>query len=282
METASYKITEIKPAELISVIIPVYNAENTIEKALRSVVCQSKGNFEIIIINDGSTDASLDIIYRFKKINTHIHITVIDKIHEGVSATRNAGLKLAKGNYIAFLDADDEWHADKTLKQLNVLTTNSADFIGCLGQPLKNKPGTNWLKYVHVKEMLFKNFFQTSGVIMKRKAFETVGFFEDAMLYGEDRHYFLRVNKLFTCILLNENLFTYGNGKRGFGEEGLSAKLLQMQLAELKNLAYAFKNLGMPFITCCQATAFSILKFLRRLYIVYVVDSFRFLRKEIM
>src|SRR5436305_14371620 len=99
---------------IISVIIPVYNAEYTIYSALNSIKRQTEGRFEIIVVNDGSTDNSLDAIYAFKKTNTHLNIIVIDKSHEGVSATRNIGLQLASGTYIAFLDADDEWHPEKT------------------------------------------------------------------------------------------------------------------------------------------------------------------------
>ena len=107
-----------KHTEFVSVIIPVYNAGDTIGAALESVACQQAGEFEIIIVNDGSTDNSIDEIYAFKKAHPELRVTIIDKQHEGVSATRNVGLRIASGNYIAFLDADDVWYPEKTLKQL--------------------------------------------------------------------------------------------------------------------------------------------------------------------
>lgn len=264
--------------ELISVIIPVYNAEDTIGAALKSVAGQQAGEFEIIIVNDGSTDNSINEVYAFKKAHPELRITIIDKQHEGVSATRNVGLRIASGNYIAFLDADDVWYPEKTIKQLS-LFSNDVDLVGCLHRPENKQTNiskeADSIKHVSTKEMLFKNFFQTSTVIMKRRVLETTGFFERSISYGEERHYFLRASKTFSCVLLNENLINYGNGKRGFGQQGLSANLMQMEIGELKSLVYAYKTLNMPLFVCCNAIAFSLLKFLRRVYIVHIADKLK-------
>ncbi len=272
------KITENIP--LISVIIPLYNAEETIAGALDSIRQQTEGRFEIIVVNDGSTDNSVDEVYTFKKINPELHITIIDKPHEGVSATRNIGLRIATGNYIAFLDADDAWYPEKTIKQLAVLDhTGDIDVVGCLHSPLeKQKSNKKFaaLRRIVSKDMLFRNFFQTSTIMMKRKVFETTGYFERSISYGEERRYFLCASKVFSCVLINENLINYGNGKRGFGQSGLSGDLMQMEIGELRNLLYAYKILNMPFFTCCNAIIFSLMKFARRLCIVYIADKFKF------
>jgi glycosyltransferase involved in cell wall biosynthesis len=264
---------------LISVIIPVYNAENTIYAALESVSNQTKGRFEIIVVNDGSTDNSAAEIYAFKKAHAELLITIIDKPHEGVSATRNKGLRIATGNYIAFLDADDEWHPDKTIKQLAVLNeTNDVDVVGCLYKPLIQRRSFKKvaaLKPIASKDMLFKNCFQTSTIIMKRKVFEINGYFERSISYGEERRYFLQASKMFSCMLMNENLINYGNGKRAFGQSGLSANLFQMEIDELKNLVYAYRVLELPLFACCNAIVFSLIKFVRRLSIVYIADKFK-------
>jgi glycosyltransferase involved in cell wall biosynthesis len=260
--------------ELISVIIPVYNAEDTITAALDSVKNQTKGKFEIVVVNDGSTDNSLEKIYVFKKQHTELRIIVVDKQHEGVSTTRNMALNVASGNYIAFLDADDEWHDEKTVRQMQVLDDNEVHVVGCLFKPEKNKPAVA-LQPVTSNDMLYKNFFQTSTVLMKRKVFETTGYFENTLSYGEERRYFLRASQTHSCVLINENLINYGNGKRGFGQSGLSANLLQMEIAELQNLVYAHRVLRLPFLHCCNAIAFSLMKFIRRLGIVYIADRFK-------
>jgi glycosyltransferase involved in cell wall biosynthesis len=264
---------------LISVIIPMYNAEKTICSTLNSIHSQTEGKFEIIVVNDGSTDTSLAEVYDFKKAHSQLCMIIVDKMHEGVSATRNTGLRIASGDYIAFLDADDEWHPEKTTKQLTVLEeVPEADFVGCLYKPLAVRSllrDFSHLTQITSKDLLFKNFFQTSTVIMKRKVFDAVGYFEKTISYGEERHYFLRVSKTFPCMLMNENLINYGNGKRAFGQSGLSANLVQMEIGELKNLVYAYRALDLPLITCCNAIMFSLLKFVRRLCIVYVGDIFK-------
>jgi glycosyltransferase involved in cell wall biosynthesis len=272
-------MTLMKGPGIISVIIPMYNAENTIAAALNSISKQTEGKFEVIVVNDGSTDSSLAEVYAFKKAHPESYMTIIDKPHEGVSATRNIGLRIATGNYIAFLDADDEWHPEKTIKQLAVLNEKPyADVVGCLHTaPAKRKPTKNFalLKPIASKDMLFKNFFQTSTILMKRKVFEGTGYFERSVSYGEERRYLLQASTTFSCVLMNENLINYGNGKRGFGQSGLSGNIVQMEIGELKNLVYAYKVLGMPLLTCCNAIIFSLIKFMRRLCIVYVSDKFK-------
>ncbi|PKM49073.1 MAG: glycosyl transferase [Firmicutes bacterium HGW-Firmicutes-7] len=90
---------------LISIIVPIYNAEKYLSECIESILCQTYKNIQLILINDGSTDNSLDICNYYKAIDNRI--LVIDKPNEGVSATRNLGIKLAEGEYIGFVDSDD-------------------------------------------------------------------------------------------------------------------------------------------------------------------------------
>ena len=117
---------------MISVIIPLYNAENTILAALDSVKNQ-EGNFdfEIMVINDGSTDKSAEKVQQFIDENPQLNIQLIHQENKGVSSARNAGLRLAKGEFIALLDADYVWLSHKTAEQLKILQqlTLDADFI---------------------------------------------------------------------------------------------------------------------------------------------------------
>ena len=89
----------------ISLIIPVFNTEKFLKKALESVEKQTFKYFETIIVNDGSTDKSAEIIENFAKKNKNV--TVINQSNQGLSAARNTGIKNARGEYIAFLDSDD-------------------------------------------------------------------------------------------------------------------------------------------------------------------------------
>ncbi|MBR3897728.1 MAG: glycosyltransferase [Bacilli bacterium] len=104
---------------LISVIVPIYNSEKYLDKCLDSISNQSYKNLEIILINDGSTDSSLDICKKWKKKDKRI--VLIDRENKGVSESRNEGLEIAKGDYISFVDSDDYLDKDcfKTLMKNN-------------------------------------------------------------------------------------------------------------------------------------------------------------------
>ena len=89
----------------VTIIVPVYNAEKTIERCVRSIQNQTYKNIEIILVNDGSTDDSLSLCYELQKQSDNI--LVIDKENSGVSDARNIGIEKASGDYIQFVDSDD-------------------------------------------------------------------------------------------------------------------------------------------------------------------------------
>lgn len=114
-----------------SIIIPVYNAEKYIDSCLSSIIKQSYKNYEIIVIDDGSTDRTLDICQRYKKNNTDINIIVYHQENTGVSAARNRGIKLATGKYIIFVDADDEINEKMLCIYDKYVDLYDADLIFC-------------------------------------------------------------------------------------------------------------------------------------------------------
>lgn len=115
--------------ELISVIIPVYNVEEYVEKCINSILDQTCNNLEIIIINDGSTDQSSNICHSLALTDSRIH--VIDQENAGLSEARNAGLRIAKGAYIAFVDGDD-YIDDRMYETLyNRLILDKSDLALC-------------------------------------------------------------------------------------------------------------------------------------------------------
>lgn len=93
-----------------SIVIPLYNKEKYVESCLDSIVSQSYSNFEIIIINDGSTDNSIDRVNAFKSRNKNVELLVFEQQNSGVSASRNFGIEKSRGEFVCFLDADDYWH----------------------------------------------------------------------------------------------------------------------------------------------------------------------------
>lgn len=254
---------------MVSVIIPMYNAENTIATCINSVLNQTyKGEIEIIIINDGSKDNSKLIVEEL--INNklkNIDIKLINKNNGGVSTARNAGLALAKGKHIALLDSDDEWLSEKLEKQLKVFSDDRGiSFIG--GLIYKPTIIKQEIIEIPVSKLIFKNYFQPSTVMFKKEVVDKVGFFDESQKYAEEGNYFMRIAKLFKCVLLNEQLVNYGQGKVGFGVSGLSANLKEMEKGELRNLKFAYQQNYISFFTYFIAINFSILKYIRRILIV--------------
>jgi glycosyltransferase involved in cell wall biosynthesis len=111
---------------LVSVIMPCYNASNTISISIESVLKQSYKNIELIIIDDFSTDNSLSIISNFQKIDERIKL-LKNKFNKGVAYSRNQGIEKASGSYIAFLDSDDYWDLNKIYIQMNYMNDNDCD-----------------------------------------------------------------------------------------------------------------------------------------------------------
>ncbi len=247
----------------------MYNAENTIANCLNSVLNQTyNGKIEILVINDGSNDNSKTIVEEIIDYNvSSFEIKLVNKENGGVSSARNRGLVLANGNYIAFLDSDDEWLPIKLERQLEILfLDNKIGLIGCLiNKPLALK---HTIIEIPLSKLIFKNYFQPSTVIIKKEVFDSVGFFDESQKYAEEGNYFIRIAKMFKCVLLNEELVSYGQGKGGFGVSGLSANLMEMEKGELKNLSFAFRNNYISFFTYFIAIIYSILKYIRRILIV--------------
>jgi len=114
---------------LVSVIIPVYNGERYVEETIRSVFDQTLQDFEIIILNDGSTDSSAEIIKRLQQEDNRI--IYIPKTNSGVSDTRNMGISKASGKYLAFLDADDVWKPGNLEKKIHSLKDSGKKWVFC-------------------------------------------------------------------------------------------------------------------------------------------------------
>jgi len=227
----------------VSIVIPMYNASDTIESVLSSIEKQTaKSNIvQVVIVDDGSQDDSTEKVNNYSQ-NSTLPIELIHKKNGGVSSARNIGMGKVKYfvDWIAFCDSDDLWLPEKLEKQLEVLNNNSE--IDCLGTQYserKLKLGTksiNSLYKASVKDILICNFPQPSTVIMKKKIFDEMGGFDENQRFAEDGNYFLHVAAYYNLYYLPELLIHYGFGKRGFGISGLSANLKGMHLGNIKNL----------------------------------------------
>lgn len=227
---------------LISVIIPVYNGSETIQDALDSIRNQTcyKHVHDVIVVNDGSTDSSEEIILKYKERHCNFPLTYIVQKNQGVSSARNRGVAEAESDFIAFLDCDDVWLPNKLERLIECI--NNDKRIDCIGSAYSNVPLRIGMKTVNtlykgnVRDICISNFPQPSTVLMKRKVFVDLGGFDVTQRYAEDGNFFLRVAANYNLYYLPEKLIEYGNGKRAFGVKGLSANLKGMYDGNIKNL----------------------------------------------
>lgn len=262
------------PSDMISVIIPMFNAENTIIKALDSVRNQNYDlkRFEVIIINDGSTDRSGGLAENYRDTHPELNIKIINRENGGVSKARNAGLKAATGDYIAFLDSDDEWLPLKTARQMEFLQNEAlnVDFITSLRNSEKiwfpYKENELNLAEITLKKLLIRVDGQTSTALFKRKVFENTGFFDENQRYSEDANYWMKISRNNSMYILGEELVYTGGGKKSVGVSGLSANLPEMEKGIQKNLREMYQLKRISYFEYALFFIFSKLKYIVRIF----------------
>lgn len=245
---------------LVSVVIPAYNASETILSCINSVLKQTYPNLEIIIIDDGSIDNTFSLVKSFIKENNLSNVFVESQTNSGPSAARNRGIMMAKGEYIAFLDSDDSWAYDKIEKQVRFFHEyKDAVLVGTL---VENKVCKRIIEYVSFKRLLLKNCFPTPTVMCRSFIFKKF-LFNTKQKYSEDYRLWLQIAELYPCYLLNECL-TYLFPKRTFGSKGLSANLWAMQKGEQSNYSYFYKKNSYSLIYYILISLYSFCKYIRR------------------
>ena len=189
----------------ISVVIPVFNGELTIKKTLTSVLRQTWQDFEIWVIDDGSTDSTLKEI---ESCSDH-RLQVISQANQGVMMSRNRGIQCARGEYIAFLDADDLWLPEKLSRQVQCLEQSGAAAVYCWSdaidandRPIRSGERIVCNGFVYC-ELLKKNFIETpSNLMVCRSAVEEIGGFDPQVGQLEDWDFNLRLAEQhqFCCV----------------------------------------------------------------------------------
>jgi glycosyltransferase involved in cell wall biosynthesis len=247
----------------VSVIIPCFNATNVVERALNSVLSQSVFPKEIILIDDASKDATYSELLRLKELHNDVSITIItNESNLGPGFSRNEGWSRAKGEWIAFLDADDAWDPVKLEEQVKLAKKNPTFHIFCHESRLvENKidqvsSGFQIMtRSLSLKSIMFKNSVSTRTVLLRRDLPQrfSSGLAEDLSLW-------------LTCLndgvsILKSNLPHAYIYRPEFSPGGISANLIKHEFYELKVLGKYFKL--MPFTTSL-ALIFSLAKFIRR------------------
>lgn len=179
---------------LISVVIPVYNASKYVTRTLESVICQTYENIEILLIDDCSTDNSVEILRDYEKRDSRIKVFTSEK-NQGVAAVRNRGIQAAKGEYIALLDSDDIWVDTKLEKQIESLRRTGAQISYC-SYSFTDENDNEILRPFIVpekttyKQMLYCNYMSCSTVLieaslLKKHPFKREFYHEDYVLWLE-------------------------------------------------------------------------------------------------
>jgi glycosyltransferase involved in cell wall biosynthesis len=239
-----------------SIVIPVYNARNTIVETLYSCINQTYTNFEILIIDDCSDDDTIDIIK--KKFNLEKISIFQFEINKGVSMARNFGWEKATGDYIAFLDSDDTWHLKK-LEILNQILENSEiKFIGHnyteIDYELSNKNSTiiNELQFT---KLLFRNYFNTSCFVIQRNVNER---FQENSRHTEDHDLILRISEKYKVYHIQSNLTLLGRPQLSKG--GLSENKSKMRIGEILMYFNLCKRKKYFFVALPFLISFSLIK----------------------
>ena len=185
-----------KEGSLVSVIMPAYNAEKYIEEAISSVVSQTHENWELLILDDCSTDRTVEIAERFAGLDARIRL-LRNPQNMGVAKTRNRGLDLAQGEWIALLDSDDVWHRDKLEKQLVIAGHSGADIIYC-SYAMISESGVHLSDFLvpaatDYEAMLRKSVLSCSTVLLRRLALSGHRFSQ--AYYHEDYVFWLELLK---------------------------------------------------------------------------------------
>ncbi|MBF2016536.1 MAG: glycosyltransferase [Rivularia sp. T60_A2020_040] len=223
----------------ISVIIPVYNGENTIQETIESVLNQTFTNFELIIINANSTDKTLSIIYQFKDER----IKVFSYPQANVAVNRNRGINQVTGNYITFLDADDLWTTDKLAAQYTALQSNSQagvaySWTNCIDENAKFLRKTSHVNYngdVYAKFLLDDFIGNGSNVMIRREVLMKVNGFDEILTNAQDTDMWLKLSAItdFICVPKAQILYR-------IREDSMSSNVLGLEKSNLQVIQRAF------------------------------------------
>jgi glycosyltransferase involved in cell wall biosynthesis len=227
----------------ISIVIPTYNRASFLKEAIDSVLSQTYRDFELIVVDDGSTDDTPKLLLPYGK-----KIKVITKANKGPSAARNRGIKAAKGDWMAFLDSDDIWKPDKLEKQVQFIKDNPEIKI-CQTEEIwirngkrvnprkKHEMHSGWI----YEQCLPLCIVSPSSVVIHRDVFEKVGLFDETMLACEDYDLWLRIAPHYPICLVREKLIV----KQGGHADQQSHVISSLDLLRIKAMVKSLESGGL-------------------------------------
>lgn len=229
---------------LFSVVIPLYNKADTIERTIRSVQGQSFKDYELIVVNDGSTDGSLDVVQRLAK---EIQMRIIDKPNGGVSSARNAGANVAEGRFVALLDGDDVWVPGHLKRMAKLIWAHPGirffgggyqrDLLKCVYFTIP-WPGS------HVRDVYsafkYGQVVNSSTVVVDRKLWIEVGGFDSRYAFYEDFEFFFRLARYTKICIIGKVSAIYKQDAKF----RLTKSVSECSSLRLPHIAYVERNIN--------------------------------------
>lgn len=256
----------------VSVVIPCFQCVRTLERAVASVAGQTVLPLELILVDDGSGDETRSLMTHLQSRNKHgwIKLVMLDR-NAGAASARNAGWEQARGDFVAFLDADDAWHPRKIELQYKFMDAHPDVVVSGHGHRQVDTvqeiaAGIDGVEFIKVSPLyvLLKNPFITPSIMVRRNL-------ERRFLAGRrfmEDHFFLMQVSADGLAIAKARLPLAYIFKPIFGESGLSSNLLQMQLSELENYSLMQRHGHLSNGFALLLEGYSWLKFCRRLVIV--------------
>lgn len=259
--------------ESVTVVIPAYNAESTLEKAVQSVLEQTVPVETIIIVNDGSKDGTLKIAESLKEksaISANApEIKIISTENSGVSHARNTGIKAASTEFIAFLDSDDSWHAEKIEKQIQIFAEHKdASLVSTSSTVKKSFSGkTKLISYWH---LLIRNHVITSSAMARTAVLQSL-LFDETLKRAEDYNLWLKIGKTGKLYFIDEELVFFAD-KRTFGQTGLSKDYHALSRDELRGFIKLYKAHTLNIFQFAFGFCMSCIKYARKCILMFIYE----------
>ena len=257
----------------ISVVIPCFNSAATIERALRSVEHQTIKPHEVLVVDDASSDNTVSIIEQFARASS-LNIRVIKQsVNGGPSVARNTAWNVATSEFIAFLDADDQWHPQKLELQLGVMLDNRTcvmsfhDHLFGSSEQFENLPFTPITSQATLRNYLLRNRSATPTVMLRTTITER---FLNTKRYAEDYLLWLTITASHGSALhIHATLAHCSNP--GYGGSGQSGRLWKMERSELSGFVSLWRSGALSLPTLVVVSIWSITKYLLRLFDTFLI-----------
>jgi len=220
----------------VSVIIPTYNCGQYICEAIDSVLAQTYKDIEIIIVDDGSSDNTKNVVLMYKD-----KIKYIYQNNKGEAGARNRGIKEAQGEFIAFIDADDIWLENKLEKQMEIISNMSADLVHCRMYVMENnkivegkiKPTKPAITFY---DLLLGGKSLLMTIVVKKACFDKIGLFDESIKLATDYDMWLRFSLKYKISFIDEPLAIYRRHSNQLSSEDNNKKFKEYGIAICKKL----------------------------------------------